>query len=358
MSINKYEFEWAKAIAKDDWRAIEDQIRKGLNVNRGPILHTAIQQKRFSIAKRLIENGADINKSNKKGKSPLQILIENHRLNPPRKGRRMNSQRRHRHLGAGDTTDQVTSQNRALEFGRFMLEKGASPIIGTNEGDEHEMYQEFYKHKTKINRNEFLNLKRIINRGNVSELERELENSVTVQCVGPYDQECFGRGLLHLAVLAPNYHMVKMLLSKGANPNYEDMNGATPLCMIFHPIDYRDRKKYCDETSIPKELLMWQDPYDPVKSKPDVQGRNDVLVRIGQALLQAGSRFVPDHTPEIDRRSLQRNYPNCPLVIFWHLYSKESGEIQGVGCNDPIISVGQERNRHWKRPQKNPRTTK
>ena len=76
----------------------------------------------------------------------------------------------------------VTSQNRALEFGRFMLEKGASPIIGTNEGDEHEMYQEFYKHKTKINRNEFLNLKRIINRGNVSELERELENSVTVQC--------------------------------------------------------------------------------------------------------------------------------------------------------------------------------
>ena len=148
---------------------------------------------------------ADINKSNKKGKSPLQILIENNRLNPPRKGRRMNSQRRHRHLGAGDTTDQgiekiffqlktdrkseisrkmylVTSQNRALEFGRFMLEKGASPIIGTNEGDEHEMYQEFYKHKTKINRNEFLNLKRIINRGNVSELERELENSVTVQC--------------------------------------------------------------------------------------------------------------------------------------------------------------------------------
>ena len=49
---------------------------------------------------------------------------------------------------------------------------------------------------------------------------------------------------------------------------------------------HRDRKKYCDETSIPKELLMWQDPYDPVKSKPDVQGRNDVLVRIGQALLQ------------------------------------------------------------------------
>ena len=53
---------------------------------------------------------------------------------------------------------------------------------------------------------------------------------------------------------------------------------------------FRDRKKYCDETSIPKELLMWQDPYDPVKSKPDVQGRNDVLVRIGQALLQGQNK--------------------------------------------------------------------
>ena len=35
---------------------------------------------------------------------------------------------------------------------------------------------------------------------------------------------------------------------------------------------------------------MWQDPYDPVKSKPDVQGRNDVLVRIGQALLQGQNK--------------------------------------------------------------------
>ena len=44
----------------------------------------------------------------------------------------------------------------------------------------------------------------------------------------------------------------------------------------------------------------------------------------------AGSRFVPDHTPEIDRRSLQRNYPNCPLVIFWHLYSKAGFQISTI----------------------------
>lgn len=349
MSINKYEFEWAKAIAKDDWRAIEQQIENGLNVNRGPILHTAIQQKRFAIARKLIENGADINKVNKKGKSPLQILIENHRLNPPRKGRRSNyRQRRPTHLGAGDTQDIGTSQNRALEFGRYMLEKGANPIVGQNEGDDHEIYQDFYKHKTKICRQEYEKLRTIINRGDIDALEHDLDNSVTVQCVGPHDSECLNRGLLHLAVLAPSYKIIKTLLDKGADPNYEDASGATPLYMIFHPIEYKDRKKYCDEKSIPKELLMWQDPTDPKKP-----GRNDELVRIGQALLQAGARFVPDHTPDIDKKTFVDKYPNCPLMIFWHLYSKDSGGSSAAG-NDPIISVA-ERNRHWKRSQKDRR---
>jgi hypothetical protein len=350
MSINKYEFEWAKAIAKDDWRAIEQQIENGLNVNRGPILHTAIQQKRFAIARKLIENGADINKVNKKGKSPLQILIENHRLNPPRKGRRPNyRQRRPSHLGAGDTQDVGTNQNRALEFGRFMLEKGANPIVGQNEGDDHEIYQDFYKHKTKISRQEYEKLRAIINRGDINALEQDLENNVTVQCAGPHDPECLNRGLLHLAVLAPNYKIIKLLLDKGADPNYEDVNGATPLYMVFHPIEYKDRKKYCDEKSIPKELLMWPDQ----STDPRKPGRNDELVRIGQALLQAGARFVPDHSPDIDKKAINDKYPNCPLIIFWHLYSKYSGGSSAAG-NDPIISVA-ERNRHWKRSQKDRR---
>ncbi len=42
---------------QDDWAALEMQIRSGLNVNRGPILHTAIQQRRFRIAEKLIDNG-------------------------------------------------------------------------------------------------------------------------------------------------------------------------------------------------------------------------------------------------------------------------------------------------------------
>jgi len=347
MSINKYEFEWAKAIAQDDWRAIEIQIEHGLNVNRGPILHTAIQQKRFSIARKLVENGADINKANKKGKSPLQILIENHRLNPPRKTRRQNFRRRSSHIGAGDMQDLATTQSRALEFGRYMLEKGATPIVGQNEGPDHEIYQDFYKHKTKINRQEFEKLRDIINCGDKSALQKELDNNVTVQCVGPDDPECLSRGLLHLAVLAPDYKIIKSLLDKGADPNYEDANGATPLYMIFQPINYKDRKKYSDEKFLPAELLTWQSANDSGRAKP---GRNDELVRIGQALLQAGSRYVPDHIPDIDKRRLTKNHENCPLMIFWHLYSKDSGE-ENAALNDPMLSVF-DRNRHWKRTQK------
>jgi ankyrin repeat protein len=136
---NKYEFEWAKAIAKDDWRAIEEQIKSGLNVNRGPILHTAIQQKRFSIARKLIENGADINKENKRGKSPLQILIENHRQNPPRKTRRRNFRRDRNHIGSGDTNNESRS-NVVLSFGRYMIKEGAKPINGPNEGEGPDYY--------------------------------------------------------------------------------------------------------------------------------------------------------------------------------------------------------------------------
>ena len=75
-----------------------------------------------------------------------------------------------------------TNQNRALEFGRFMLEKGANPIVGQNEGEDHEIYQDFYKHKTKISRQEYEKLRAIINRGDINALEQDLENNVTVQC--------------------------------------------------------------------------------------------------------------------------------------------------------------------------------
>jgi len=109
-----------------------------------------------------------------------------------------------------------------------------------------------------------------------------LKTFLILHLVGPNDSECVSRGLLHLAVLAPSYKIIKTLLDKGADPNYEDGNSATPLYMIFHPIEYKERKKYCDEKSIPKELLTWQDPTDP-KTRP---GRNDELVSIGQALLQ------------------------------------------------------------------------
>ena len=101
--------------------------------------------------------------------------------------------------------------------------------------------------------------------------------------------------------------------------------------MIFKSKLLQDRMKYKHEKHIPKELLCWHDiggDNHPSMSSGDQlidqkkPGRNDELVRIGQALLQAGALMVPDHTPELNKRALQENNPNCPLVIFWHLYSK------------------------------------
>ena len=33
-----------------------------------------------------------------------------------------------------------------------MMKEGAKPIKGSNEGDDYTIYQEFYRHKTKLNK--------------------------------------------------------------------------------------------------------------------------------------------------------------------------------------------------------------
>ena len=38
-----------------------------------------------------------------------------------------------------------------------------------------------------------------------------------------------------------------------------DKNGSTPLYLVFHPIEFKERLKFKDEKNIPKELLCWQD---------------------------------------------------------------------------------------------------
>ena len=98
--------------------------------------------------------------------------------------------------------------------------------------------------------------------------------------VGP--DERFRRGMLHMAVIAPCMEIVKVLLDRGADPNLEDANGCTPLSMIFFPIMFHERHRYRDESQIPRELLMWNDPTGLAGEK----GRNDMLVCIGQRLLQ------------------------------------------------------------------------
>ena len=90
-----------------------------------------------------------------------------------------------------------------------------------------------------------------------------------------------------MAVIAPCMEIVKVLLDRGADPNLEDANGCTPLSMIFFPIMFNERHRYRDESQIPRELLMWNDPTGLSGEK----GRNDMLVCIGQRLLQGKGRF-------------------------------------------------------------------
>ena len=76
----------------------------------------------------------------------------------------------------------VSSQERILAFGRYLMQEGAKPISGPNEGEDYHLYQEFYKRKTKLAKDDFVRLKKIIDACNVEALENELDSSVTVQC--------------------------------------------------------------------------------------------------------------------------------------------------------------------------------
>ena len=76
----------------------------------------------------------------------------------------------------------VSSQERILAFGRYLMQEGAKPISGPNEGEDYHLYQEFYKRKTKLAKDDFVRLKKIIDACNVEALENELDSNVTVQC--------------------------------------------------------------------------------------------------------------------------------------------------------------------------------
>ena len=62
------------------------------------------------------------------------------------------------------------------------MQEGAKPISGPNEGEDYHLYQEFYKRKTKLAKDDFVRLKKIIDACNVEALENELDSNVTVQC--------------------------------------------------------------------------------------------------------------------------------------------------------------------------------
>ena len=89
-----------------------------------------------------------------------------------------------------------------LSFGRYMIKEGAKPINGPNDDEgqfyncsiqsfsyhykssnkDYHLYQEFYKRKTKITKEDFENLKKIIENYDIEQIKSELENNFTVQC--------------------------------------------------------------------------------------------------------------------------------------------------------------------------------
>ena len=193
-----------------------------------------------------------MNKVNRKGKSPLQILIENHKLNPSKRASKKEAYLRKKKdeeekaqerneaedknikeenkenlpevqitiSACGDgvsadkniktttTTTQATDQKQkdeqpqeatkstteefnseqylkepsVLNFGRYLVEKGAHKINGINDGPHHRKYQEFYKRKTKLTRHEYDDLQDLIRNGNRISLERNLNTKFTVNC--------------------------------------------------------------------------------------------------------------------------------------------------------------------------------
>ncbi len=188
-----------------------------------------------------------MNKVNRKGKSPLQILIENHKLNPSKRASKKEAYLRKKKdeyekneteeqnitvenketlqevqititaCGDGisedanekpattkthasdhklkDNTQAATKSSReeqkpeehlkepsVLNFGHYLVEKGAHKLNGINDGPNHRKYQEFYKRKTKLTRHEYDDLQDLIRNGNTISLERNLNTKFTVHC--------------------------------------------------------------------------------------------------------------------------------------------------------------------------------
>lgn len=192
-----------------------------------------------------------MNKVNRKGKSPLQILIENHKLNPSKRASKKEAYLRNKKdeaekaqeknevedkniteenkenlpgvqitisaCGDGVSADKITKtttttqdsdqkqkdehiqeatkstteeynseqylkEPSVLNFGRYLVEKGAHKINGINDGPHHRKYQEFYKRKTKLTRHEYDDLQDLIRNGNRISLERNLNTKFTVHC--------------------------------------------------------------------------------------------------------------------------------------------------------------------------------
>lgn len=137
----------------------------------------------------LLENGAHINIQNNKGETPL-----------------------HWTLTCGPASAATCYSKEKTKVFDFLLKKGADPKIKDNEG------------KTVLD-------KAIL--GSIEWTQRALKLGTDINT-----KDDWSNTALHYAVQHPDRVLVELLLSKNANVNLQNIDGNTPLHLLFLPQEY------------------------------------------------------------------------------------------------------------------------
>ncbi|XP_046452784.1 putative ankyrin repeat protein RF_0381 [Daphnia pulex] len=175
-------------------------------------LHFAIMGTNLeTIARHLIQKGADPNIANKRGNTALHfaalyaktietitLILENKQVDINHRDE------------LGRTALHYAIEKKNVEMARYLLEKGADPTIRNNEGNNSFHLAAQYLADTDV-----LNLM--------------LQNEKKIEIDG---RNKTGRTALYFAMTASNVTVARFLLARGADPNGVDEKGVTPLHVV------------------------------------------------------------------------------------------------------------------------------
>ncbi|XP_046655006.1 ankyrin-2-like, partial [Daphnia pulicaria] len=183
------------------------------NKGRTP-LYWAIATNNLETVRHLIQKGADPTVANKDGHTPLHaavhhiksietvsLILENKQVDINRRDKNGTTA-----LHCAIKAMEIEQSNN-VEMVRYLLEKGADPTIRNNNGTT-----PFHLSTTFLTNTDVLGLM--------------LENEIKIDID---EKKNDGFNALHIAIGISNLTTARFLLSKGANPNVTDRNGATPL---------------------------------------------------------------------------------------------------------------------------------